>query len=129
MSYTIEIERDGRGVVVTFTGEVSGKEAIEANGAMYEKDPNGKFEYQIWDHSNVTGFDVSPDELRSIVLQDYSASTVNPEQIVAVVGRPEILEGLDDVYRMFAGVWTQFESRTFDTMSEARDWVDSRVGR
>ena len=129
MSYSIELESDGRGVVVTCAGNVTGKEAIEANREMYARDPDSKFEYQIWDHSRVTGFDVTPDELRSIVLQDQSASAANPEQIVAVVGRPEVLEGLDDIYRLFAGVWTEFETRTFETLSAARDWVDSRSNR
>ena len=126
MSYEISVEQNGRGVLVTWSGPVTGPEAIAANGAIYDRDPGGNYAYQIWDYTNADSFDVAAEELRVIVMQDYTASAGNPDQVVAVVGHKHILQGMDDLYRSFAGAWTRFESRTFDTLEDARAWVDGR---
>lgn len=128
MGFQIYGENDGLGVLVVWDGSVNGGEAIEANSQIYERDPDGKYCYQIWDFSDADVLDVSAEELRVVVMQDYANSQINPEQIVAVVGTDTVLKGLDDLYRSFIGAWTQFESKTFASVDDAREWVNERCG-
>ncbi len=123
MSFEIAFENQGRGVVVTWKGRVTGKEMLCANEAMYAQDPNRILKYQIWDYSNVDSIEASTDELRDLAFQDYAVSSLNPGQIEATVVTHQVWAEIDQLYETYSSFWRGFKSKVFLSISEARSWI------
>ncbi len=124
MSFTVEIESEGRGFVVSFKGPVTGDEMLRANKAEYARDPSGNADYSIWDFSDVESIKASSDELRKVALQDYDKTHVNRNERVAIVGPEQLLVGLSGLILLYAEVWTELEVKMFPSMSQARKWAE-----
>lgn len=127
MPSEITHEEHGRGVIITLTGVVSGDDIRQANRHIYAEERLGKLRYQIWDLTEAEDVDLSSDDLRSFAVQDMAATQTNPDQIGAIVGNPEVLQGLDRIYHVYGDVWAGLRSQTFPTMAAAREWVTSTM--
>ena len=123
MSFEIAFENQGRGVVITWTGRVTGKEMLCANEAMYAQDPNSILKYQIWDYSNAESIEASADEMRDLAFQDYAVSSHNPDQMEATVVTPQLWADTDHLYENYSKIWTGFKSKVFLSILDARKWV------
>ena len=123
MSFETAFENQGRGVVVTWKGRVTGKDMLRANEAMYAQDSNSILKYQICDFSNADSIEGSADELRDMAFLDYAVSSFSPGQILAIVVTPEVWADMDHLYKIYANIWTGFKLKTFLSISEARIWV------
>ncbi len=126
MAYQINFENQGRGVVLQFTGAVTGAEIIEAAGRMYRADEHNLLRYQIVDLTAAASLQISEDQLRQIALLDKQAAGKNPDQVVALVGNEAIFAGSDRRYAVYAEVWAGFETEFFATLDEVRAWLASR---
>jgi len=127
MPYKMVVESEGRGILVTWQGIVSGEDILAANEEMYAKNERRQFRYQIWDFLEAVHLDISEDQILSAAYQDRHAAASNPNQIVALVGTGSFFTGADRRYHIYAKVWSGFESKTFLTMSEAREWIHNKV--
>ena len=90
---------------------------------MYQQDQKHQLRYQIVDCSQATDLTVTENQLRTIALLDSKAASKNPDQIVALIGKRQFFQGTDRRYAIYAKVWSGFESQTFLTLPEARQWV------
>ncbi|TDY04215.1 hypothetical protein [Thiohalophilus thiocyanatoxydans] len=126
MPGTIHWEYHTDGVLLTMTGLVSGREIITLNRQIYTQDPQKKLRYQIWDFTGANRMEVSPDELHTITLEDKDEAAQNPGQLVALVGSPRQLNGVDISYQIFSQTWVGdgFQSESFRTLREARQWIE-----
>jgi hypothetical protein len=127
MPYKMVVEGEGRGILVTWQGIVSGEDILAANEEMYAKNERRQFRYQIWDFLEAVRLDISEDQILMAAYQDKHAAASNPNQIVALVGTGSFFAGADRCYSIYAKVWSGFESQTFLTMSEAREWIRNKV--
>ncbi len=123
MSFEIAFENQGRGVVITWKGRVTGKEMQCANEAIYAQDPNSILKYRIWDYSNADSIEASADELREIAFQDYAVSSFSPGQISAIVVTPQLWVDMDHLYKTYANIWTGIKLKAFLSILDARKWV------
>ena len=127
MTYSIDYEHDTKGVLITITGPITGSDVYKINAEMYASKELPCQRYQIWDCTQSESINITPDEIRGIAFQDRDAAEKNPEQVVALVGSKHYWHGIDRVYRVYADVWTGFESQTFGTVEEARKWIQQKI--
>lgn len=125
MPGTIHIEHGGTGVLLAMNGLVSGREIIDLNAQIYAADPDKRLRYQIWDFTGARRMEVTPQELHIITTQDKEEAEKNANQLVALVGSPRQLNGVDVTYRIFSQAWIGggFQSDSFDNLGEARQWI------
>lgn len=126
MPGTIHWENHGEGVLLMMTGLVSGREIITLNRQIYAQDPQKKLRYQIWDFTGAKRMEVAPEELHTITQEDKEEAAWNPSQLVALVGSPRQLNGVDITYQIFSQTWIGdgFQSDSFRTLREARQWIE-----
>ncbi|MFO8024396.1 hypothetical protein [Thiohalophilus sp.] len=126
MPGTIQMENNHQGVLLKMSGLVSGREIIDLNREIYARDPEEKLRYQIWDFTGANRMEVSPEELHIITLEDKEEAARNPNQLVALVGSPRQLNGVDVTYQVFSQTWIGdgFQSESFRNLHEARQWIE-----
>ena len=128
MPSKVTYEKRGAGVVVSWTGFVTGAEIKEVNASLkYAKEGLGKLRYQIWDFTQVDGKKISNQDVHEFAIQDRVAAQTNPDLMVALVGNKNSFEGYDRLFHIYEEVWAGFQSRTFSTIAEAREWISSRL--
>jgi hypothetical protein len=124
MPYELNREKEGLGVVVTWTGVVSTGELSAINAHIYAKDRLHILRYQICDFSKALGVEVTVDDLRNIAMQNGRAADQNPYMVLALVGSRELFTGLERLCKVFAQVWaSKLKCEIFSTMEEARAWI------
>lgn len=130
MPGTTHFDDNGTGVILNMTGLVTGQEIIEINARIYAADPDKKLRYQIWDFTESVRMEVSPRELDIITRQDRDEAMQNPHQLVALVGSPRQLNGVDISYQIFSQNWVGdgFQSASFRTLKEAHQWIEEKLG-
>lgn len=126
MPATIHSENNGEGVLLSMSGLVTGGEIIDLNREIYARDPKKKLRYQIWDFTEANRMEVSPEELHIITLDDKEEASRNPDQLIALVGSPRQLNGVDVSYQVFSQTWIGdgFTSESFHSLKEARQWIE-----
>ena len=125
VTVTLSFENEGRGVLLEHTGSLTGEELLQAVKSMYEQYGNHRLCYQISNYSNAEALDITEAQLRSVAMLDKRAAADNPNQIVAVVGRPDFFQGAEKRYAIYADVWAGFETRSFASVAEARAWIET----
>ncbi len=97
----MSFEKEGSGVVVTWTGDVSGDEIKKMNETLYTQDRGGRLRYQIWDFTQVERLNVSIQDASDLAMQDKMAAQKNPDQIVALVGNRALFAGDDELFHVY----------------------------
>ena len=123
MPYQVITESNGVGVVISFSGAVSGSEVIDLNGRLSTDELFSQCRYQIWDFSGATQLDITIDELRSLTLQDIVASATNPTLKTAIVGQQKLFAGKDRIFQIFEEAWTTYRPEFFLDVKAAREWA------
>ena len=123
----ISFEKQGLGVVIIWTGCVSGDEIRKVNKNIYEQKLLHNLRYQIWDFTEADRADISNEDMREFAIQDKIAAETNPHQIVAIVGSEKLFRGHDRVFHIYEEIWSGFKSKTFSTMAAAREWVSNTI--
>ena len=119
----IVYENQGEGVVIIWGGSISGEGLKMVNAQIYTEGGSEKLRYQIWDFTNAEGLEITDHDLRDLAIQDKIASETNPKQIIAIVGSIELFRGYDRLFHIYEGVWSDYKSKTFRSMVEARKWI------
>lgn len=122
----IQMENNNQGVLLKMSGLVSGREIIALNREIYNRDHDKQLRYQIWDFTDARRMEVSPDELHTIALDDKAEAAKNPNMLVALVGSPRQLNGVDISYQVFSQTWIGYglQSDSFRSLAEARQWIE-----
>ena len=125
MPYQVSTESNGVGVVISFSGAVSGSEVIDLNSRLSAEELFSQCSYQIWDFSGATQLDITIDELRSLTLQDIAASATNPSLKTAIVGQQKLFAGKDRIFQILEESWTTYRPEFFLDVKAAREWATS----
>jgi hypothetical protein len=104
MPSEIRYEKQGIGVVITWTGCVSGDEIKKVNKYMYAEERLNGLCYQIWDFTKANRLDISTQDVCELATQDSLAAQANPNQIVAIVGSLEFFQGYDRLFHIYEDV-------------------------
>jgi hypothetical protein len=123
MPHRIDTESNGLGVVISFSGDVSGAEVVALNIHLISEQSFPQWRYHVWDFSKATGLGLTADDLRNISVQDITASAINPNLKTAIVGQPELFANRDKIFLVFEEVWTTYRPRFFTDFETARAWA------
>jgi hypothetical protein len=120
---THQIEHEPNGLVISFSGLVTGDEIFALNEYLVVQETFPQWHYQIWDFSHVERIEISSEQLRSFAIQDSIAAQKNPDLKVGIIPRRKLPSGLDRIFHIFEEAWEGFESKTFPTVEAARKWA------
>lgn len=123
MSYTMHYENEGRGLVVSFRGDMVSDEVGTAVREMYAAAGVTSLRYSVWDFSRVGRLDLTEEKLRAIAMMDKNAAPNIPHQKVVLIGTEETFQGSDRRYAIYAEVWAGFEVEVFTSFEDARRWL------
>jgi hypothetical protein len=123
--YEVGTESNGFGVIVSFSGVVSGPELLDLNLRLTNEESFAQCRYQVWDFSTATRLDISADEIRAIAMQDISGSAINPTLNIAIVGEAAFFANRDRIFLIFEEVWTAFRPKFFTDFEVARKWASN----
>lgn len=126
MPYTTTWEESG--VVWTFRGKVTGDEILRANREIYGDPRFDRLKYQIVDLTGVESFDVTEDDMAVIAANDRAAARSRPQVRIAVAAVDDVIKDLSAFYDA-AMVGVAWHQQIFDSMREAREWVNGSHGR
>ena len=124
MAYTITWEPEG--ARWDFTGTVTDQEAIQSNLDVYEDERFDTMRYQLVNMLQVETFDVSAETIRKVSQMDREQRHRNADIKVAFVTTRALIYGLGRMYEM-AGGTEAWETRVFETLEEAREWLGAQV--
>jgi len=125
MPHQVHTDSTGTGAVISFSDVVSGAEVLELNARLSSEESYSRCRYQVWDFSGATRLDLTVDDLRNISVQDITASAVNPNVRLAIVGKPEFFANRDRIFQIFEEVWTAYRPKFFSDFETAREWASS----
>ena len=114
---------ENNGILFKGTGVLTGKDISTANEFIYESP--GKIReiaYQLCDYTEIEKIDMSSDEIRILASQDEKAAKINPQMIIAVVGKEDIVFGLSRMWQAYADE-TAFETCVFRNIEDAKIWI------
>jgi hypothetical protein len=126
MPIEVSYTEDG-GILLVVTGVATGREIKEVNHEIYETPEKiARILYQIVDFSNITSLDVTNSEVEDIAAQDKRAFQINPNMLVAVVGKDDLTFGLS---RMWEALTYDGPSQTmvFRKSENAQQWIKERL--
>ena len=121
MPYRIEFENKHHGVVLTFEGVVNGDEVLDAFKEVHKTNKSCQLRYQVWDTTRVKSLFMPEGQLRHMAILESGIAKTNPHQFVVLIGKQEILLGIDVRYNVYAKVWSAFVGVTVHTRSQARE--------
>lgn len=120
----ISIEYYTEGATVTFSGDITATDILDANKTLLEHPdfPNHKF--AIWNYQAVENLSYEKGQVQSLATQDRMDSWKNPDRKVAVVSKAPLLFGLGRMYAAHygAGPW---DIKIFYDFDKAKKWVES----
>jgi len=118
-----------RGVMVKGSGFVSWKDIYHANETIYDTaDKIKSIYYQIADFTDVSGTDITSEQVKILAEQDAQAAKINPNLIVAVVGADDLVYGLARMWKAYAGE-VYFETGVFRDIDTARQWITDKLDK
>lgn len=125
MPHQTSTESNPAGVVIAFTGVVSGDEIIALNDRLASEESYSRCHYQVWDFSKATRLDITIDELRGVSERDVAASAINPNVKIAIVGEEKLFRGRDRIFQTLEEVWTIYRPKIFVDVEAAKKWAAS----
>jgi len=128
MPYKITYMEDG-GVLLDYSGKVSGMEAFGADQKIYTSTahPIGEIRYFIVDFSNTELIDYPLDISKAAADVDLKVLSDNPNLNIVIVTGDDLIFGLTRIWQAYVPQ----ESRTdlFRTREEADKWVKMKLGK
>ncbi len=123
------VDVDGElGSLLTATGTIGGEEYIEAVRGHLTQDPERyrKYRYSLSNYRDVDEIGVETTAVATVAELCKQAAAVNPDAIVAVVAKRDLVFGLSRMWEMMTE-GTGWEIHVFRTAEEAREWIRERV--
>jgi len=124
MPVDIQYQSDPVGVVLVYSGDVTGKDIIGVNDKIAECQD---CTYQLSDFTAVTHLKISVKEMHRIAIQDCSIPPHYKLMKSALVGNMARYSTLTDLYYMFLEIWVgkqrKYKTKSFDNVEHARQWI------
>jgi len=115
-----ELAWEAGGVYWKYSGEVSGKEIIDASAAIYGDPRFDDLEYKLVDFSHVQVINMTEDEVARIAYQHKAAELTNPYIKNAIIMTLAV-----DLANKFASFFEDscWEVQVFDNIESANKWL------
>jgi len=113
-----------RGVYWKYSGNVSGREIIEASGVIYGDPRFDTLEYKLVDFLDATAVNMTDDEVARVAYQHKAAEVSNPRIKNAIV--MTVALNLADKFAAFF-VDSRWEVKVFQDMESANQWLERKV--
>jgi hypothetical protein len=126
MPVEIKYVGDGDGIEMIGRGVVTGEEIYNANNVIYSGNTLLKQKYQLADFINVEEFDVSNEDIVKIANQEIKASETNPNRIMAIVGKQDLIFGLSRMWEVHVSINT-LETMVFREREKALAWIKKKL--
>jgi hypothetical protein len=115
------VDEEKQQTVHVFTGEVSGKDIIEAVKALYAAGPTPN---HLWDLTEADISAVKSEDLQQIALIAEQSSPSGRAGRTAIVSTSDLGYGLSRMYSSFAEMsGHSAEVRSFRSRKEAEEWI------
>ena len=120
------IYTEDKGVVLEYSGDVTGEDVIDAVKCVYENNNFLNLKYWIADRTgcNLFNLDMKDAEILSSLSKDnYSR---NPNLILSLVSPKDLEYGMSRMYQ----IMTQddgFKTKVVRSRKEADDWIESEI--
>lgn len=113
------------GILWEYSGEVTGDEIDTVNSRFFRDERRFDVDYQIIDASRVTGTDWNARDAHLIAAKDFGVQQEVEDLKLAFIVEEESFAALVDEYILISErLETTWEFRRFDTVAEARAWVE-----
>lgn len=116
---------EDRGVYFRQEGAVTGEDLLECAESLCSDERLPNLKYKIIEFVEGREFDVTANSIREVAAVDKRGAEINPAMKVAIVAPSALIVGMARMYELSGGdgAW---ETRVFESMQEAREWVVSR---
>lgn len=125
MPIRINYFEDRKGVEYLASGTLTGLEIIAANKQVYTPTVLKELEYKIIDRTDCEEYDVTPDEIKSIVEQDVQASKIKPGFCHLLVSTTQVQYGMSRMWQMLTGE-ADLDVHHFMDRDQADEYIKER---
>jgi hypothetical protein len=123
MPYITKFVEDGRGVIQTGEGVLTGDELIAGSlRARAEAEISNRLEYGFADFSAVTEFRATPEDLRRLAESQMLTARLVPRAVVAIVAPTDHVFGMVRMWEAYADA-TGWTTRVFRDRASAEAWL------
>ena len=128
MSIEIKDSDCGLGNIIVGRSIINEEEFVDAlkKHLRQDEDKFKKYRYSLSDYTSTIHFDISNKSLEIITEYCDIASNVNPEAVVAIVAKHELLYGLAKMWEILSNK-TNWEKMVFRNREDAEVWIRTRV--
>lgn len=107
--------------IVTFGGDISFHDIMQANGLIYGNIKFDRMKFQIFDYSQIKSIDLTYDIAEIIAKLDIAATVWNKKVKVATVTSDKNIRKLIESYnkKMESSFWA---AKTFNKIDDAKQW-------
>jgi hypothetical protein len=113
------------GILWEYYGEVTGDEIDTVNSRFFRDERRHDVDYQIIDASGVTGTDWNARDAHLIAAKDFGVQReVQDLKLAFIATEPAFSALVDEYIAISERLETTWEFRRFDTVEEARAWVE-----
>ena len=125
---TCETIWENKGVLKRLSGHVSADEFVHSVEAIQADPRFDDIRYVINDFSQVSSHELDEDLLQELAAIQYGAQASNPQVRAVYVGvDPELARQLRGI--LIDSQRSLYRVALFDTLPQARDWLQGEVGR
>ncbi len=113
---------EAEGVYFRQEGRITGDDLLNCATNLCDDERLPTLKYKIAEFVEGEEFDVTAKSIREVAAMDKRGAEINPGMKVAIVATRTLIVGMARMYELSGGdgAW---ETRVFETMSEARQWV------
>ena len=128
MPLTIKDTDGGLGNLIEGIGYISGTEYLALMREHLSQDAASfsRYRYSLSDFSEVSEIQISNVEIEEVAMLCQESAKVNPNPLVAIVAKSDVLFGLSRMYEALLSA-TDWEIMVFRTIPEARTWIHLRA--
>lgn len=119
----ISFESDGRGMLFTGAGVISGEQLIRLSESSCPANLAADFLYQIIDLRNVHRLDITADQIRQLAALNCQAAERSAGMQTAIIATHDLTIGLSRLYSAYARS-PKLQVGIFPSPEQARDWMD-----
>ena len=128
MAYTTEFVDEGRCVLNTGCGVVTGAEIIDGASRLLQAVQDGMpLRYGLVDFTDIDQFLVSTPEVKAIARLNIATAEIARNVCAAIIAPSDHAFGMARMWEVYANA-TDWERRVFRDADAARDWLAQRIG-
>ena len=127
MSIVIKTLEHGEGIEMIYFGTVQGKEIIQIRNQIYrDKYKTEQYKYFIINKLQCTEYDVTADDILSIVKLDIQAATINPNIIMAIIESKYLQFSLTEAWYVQVEDYLS-KIKSFNNYHSALSWIQDNL--